>query len=215
VLPHPNWFTLGADVRLFAKYNVCGVFSEGAYQGWGGEMGELRAWTLAQLFWNPQRDDHALIREFLEGYYGSAAAKPILRYLELEYGAASGAYLGCYTRPNAPHLTFQVLAEAERLWRQAEKAAAGDVELSARVRQAHLPVRLAFLRDWTKLRAECREQNGAWPLSESRKEVAAQFAAVCEGVPGRDWTRVTVLNEPGLTVAKFLEQFNVDPPRVP
>ncbi len=215
VLPQPNWFTLGADARLFAKYNVRGVFSEGAYQGWGGEMGELRAWVLAQLFWNPQQDDRALVREFLDGYYGPAAAKPILRYLDLEYDAAKGFYLGCYTRPNAPHRTFKVLAESERLWQRAEQAAASDAELLARVRQGHLPVRLAFLRDWTKLRAECHEQNGAWPLSESRKEVANQFATVCDGVPGKDWTRVTVLNESGLTVAQFLAQFKEDPPRMP
>ena len=211
LLPHPNWFTLGEDARLLASHNVRGVFSEGAYQGWGGEMGELRAWVLAQLFWNPHQDDRALIREFLEGYYGPAAAKPILRYLNLEYDAAKGFYLGCYTRPNAPHRTFQVLAEAEQLWQQAEHAVAGDAELSARVRLAHLPVRLAWLRDWTNLRAECRKQNGVWPLPESRQEVADQFAAVGAGVPGKDWTRVTKLNEPGLTVEKFLAQFKTDP----
>jgi hypothetical protein len=206
LLPHPNWFTLGADTRLLAKYNVRGVFSEGAYQGWGGEMAELRAWVLAQLFWNPQPDDRALIHEFLAGYYGPAAAKPILRYLDLEYGAAKGFYLGCYTRPNAPQRTFKVLAQAERLWQQAEKAVAGDAELLARVRQGHLAVQFAFLRDWTKLRAECRAQNGAWPLAASRAEAAAQFAAVCAGVPGKDWTHVTVLNEQGLTVEKFLAE---------
>ena len=110
VLPHPNWFTLGPNARLFEKYHVRGVFSEGAYQGWGGEMGELRAWVLAQLFWNPQQDDRKLIREFLEGYYGQAAAKPILQYLDLQYGAAKDFYLRCYTRPDAPQRTFKVLA---------------------------------------------------------------------------------------------------------
>ena len=215
VLPHPNWFTLGANARLFAKYNVRGVFSEGAYQGWGGELGELRAWLLAQLFWNPQADDRALIREFLAGYYGVAAAKLIQRYLDLEFDAANDFYLGCYTRPNAPQRTFKVLAEAESLWQQAERAVSDDAELSARVRQGHLPVRLAFLRDWTILRAECRQQNGHWPLSESRKEVADQFASACAGVRGKDWTQVTVLNESGLTVEKFLAPLNADPPREP
>ena len=211
VLPHPNWFTLGPDVRLFEKYHVRGVFSEGAYQGWGGEMSELRAWVLAQLFWNPQLDDRALIREFLHGYYGPSAAKPILRYLELQYGAAKGFYLRCYTRPNAPQRTFKVLAESERLWQQAEQATAGDEELSARVRLGHLPVRLAFLRDWERLRAECAEQKAVWPLAAARKEVASQFAAVAAGVPGKEWTHVTVLNERGLTVEKFVDQLKVDP----
>ena len=104
-----------------------------------------------------------------------------------------------------------MLAEAERLWQQAEQAAAGEAELSARVRQGHLPVRLAFLRDWKNLREECRKQDGAWPLPESRKEVAAQFAAACEGVPGKNWTHVAQLSESGLTVEKFVAQFKEDP----
>ncbi|HEU0038341.1 MAG TPA: DUF4838 domain-containing protein, partial [Verrucomicrobiae bacterium] len=67
VNPHPNWFTLGPNVRLFHQYGVRGVFEQGAYQGYGSELGELRAWVLAQLLWNPQQDDRALIKEFLEG----------------------------------------------------------------------------------------------------------------------------------------------------
>jgi len=206
VLPHPNWFTLGQDTRLLAQHHVRGIFSEGAYEGWGGEMGELRAWVLAQLFWNPRQDDRALIHEFLEGYYGPAAAPLILRYLDLEYGAAQGFYLGCYTRPNAPFRTFKVLSQAERLWQQAETAVAGDAELTARVRLAHLPVRMAFLRDWSPLRTECQAEHAVWPLAESCQIVAAQFAAVCAGVPGKDWTQVGVLNEPGLTAGNFLAQ---------
>jgi hypothetical protein len=205
VLPHPNWFTLGANVRLFQKYSVRGVFEQGAYQGYGGEMGELRAWLLAQLLWNPQQDDRALIREFLAGYYGKAAAKPIGRYLNLMHGASKGVFLGCYTKTNAPHREFKALGEAERLWQQAEKAVAKDPELSARVRLSHLPVRFAFLRDWDRLRNDCRKQNGVWPLSESRKAVAEEFAATCGGVPDKKWTQVNPLNEPGLKVNDFVK----------
>ena len=67
VLPHPNWFVLGPNIRLFRDYGVKGVFEEGAYAGPGEEMAELRAWVLAQLLWNPQQDDRALIKEFLRG----------------------------------------------------------------------------------------------------------------------------------------------------
>jgi hypothetical protein len=212
LLPHPNWFTLGANARLFAKYNVRGVFSEGAYQGWGGEMGELRAWVLAQLFWNPQQDDRALIREFLNGYYGAAAAKPILSYLDLMYGASKGFNLGCYTRPNAPFRTFKILTEAEQLWQQAEKTANKDPERLIRVRMGHLAVRYAFLRDWANLRAERRKQNRAWPLAESRQAVAEEFAKVCRGMPGKEWTTVRQLNESGLMVDKFVAQLSAESP---
>jgi len=212
LLPHPNWFTLGANVRLFQKFGVRGVFEQGAYQGYGGEMGELRAWVLAQLLWNPQQDDRALIREFLDGYYGQAAAKPIARYLELMHEASKGFYLGCFTRPNAPHRTARVLVEAERLWQEAEHAVAADPELLARVRLSHLPVRFAFLRDWQQLRYDAWEQNLAWPLPESRRVVADEFAAVAKGVPGKPWTVAHPLRESGLTVEKFVADLGPDKP---
>jgi hypothetical protein len=215
VLPHPNWFTLGPNVRLFQKYGVRGVFEQGAYQGYGGEMGELRVWLLAQLLWNPQQDDRALIREFLEGYYGRAAARPIGRYLDLMYDASKGFYLGCYTRPFPPHLEFPVLYQAERLWQQAEKAVAHEPERLARVRLSHLPVRYAFLRDWQRLRYDCWEQNATWPLPESLQVAAAEFAATCRGVPGSDWTQVKRLREHHYLVEDFVGSLTNEPPLLP
>ena len=90
VLPHPNWFVLGPNLRLFRDYGVKGVFEEGAYAGPGAEMAELRSWVLAQLLWNPQQDDRALIKEFLRGYYGKRAGDLIERYLELMHDASEG-----------------------------------------------------------------------------------------------------------------------------
>ncbi|MCW5551046.1 MAG: DUF4838 domain-containing protein [Verrucomicrobiae bacterium] len=210
LLPHPNWFTHGANVRLFQKFGVRGVFEQGAYQGFGGELGELRAWVLAQLLWNPQTDDRALIQEFLQGYYGPAA-KPIARYLELMHDSSRGFYLGCFTKPNGPHREAKPLMAAEKLWQEAERAVADNPELLARVRLSQLPVRFAILREWEKLRADCREQNLDWPLPDSRKAVADEFATVAKGVPGKPWTVVHPLRESGLTVEKFLATFAQDP----
>ena len=212
VNPHPNWFTLGANLRLFQQHGVRGVFEQGAYQGWGSEMGEMRAWVLAQLLWNPQQDDRALITEFLQGYYGKSAAKPIGQYLELMHAASQDFYLSCFLRPGPPHLRFAALAQAERLWQQAELAAGLDPELLARTRVSHLPVRYAILSRWEELRRECREQRGDWPVSPSRKVVAQDFREVCRGVPGKPWTEVSVLNESGRSVTEFLKPFDTDPP---
>ncbi len=214
IFPHPNWFELGANIRIFQRFGVKGVFSEGAYAGPGSEMAELRAWVLAQLMWNPQQDDRALIREFIEGYYGQAAAKPILEYLELFQQESKGYFLGCYLRKDPPYMQFKPLARAELLWQEAERVSAGDAEKLRRVRMAHLPVRFAWLASWRLLRAACREQNGSWPLANSRKAVADEFAAVCAGLPGKDWTQVNVLNERGLTVADFLKKFAQDTPEL-
>jgi hypothetical protein len=72
--------------------------------------------------WNPQQDDEALIREFLDGYYG-AAGRPLARYLELMQKASQGFNLTCYAPTEAPFLSFKQLAQAESSWQKAEQAA--------------------------------------------------------------------------------------------
>ncbi len=205
VHPHPNWFSLGPNIRFFQDNGVKGVFEEGAYAGYGAEMSEMRNWVLAQLLWDPRQDDRALIREFLEGYYGREAARPIQDYFSLMYNASRGVFIGCFlNKDQLPHLNRETLSEAERLWQQAEKAAANDPELLLRVRQGHLSVRYAFLKNWNRLRRECWEQNATWPFNEPRDKIVKEFREVCAGVPGKDWTKVTSLNERGLTVDDFL-----------
>jgi hypothetical protein len=214
VLPHPNWFVLGPNIRLFRDYGVKGIFEEGAYGGPGEEMAELRSWELAQLLWNPQQDDRALTKEFLRGYYGGGAGDIIERYLAMMHDASKGFFLACFLRDGAPHLRFQALAAAEGLWQQAEQAASldPDPEKLIRVRLGHLPVWYGCLGRWESLRKKCREQNATWPWPSSRKALAGTFREVCQGVPGKDWIQVRVLNEGGRQVDDFLKEFAEDPP---
>ena len=128
VQPHPNWFTLDANLRFFHANGVRGVFEQGAYQSPGSEMAELRAWVLAQLLWNPQQDDRALVHEFIQGYYGPEAAPHLRLYLDLMHEASKGHNLTCYSGTDAPHLRCKPLAEGEKLWQQAEVAAATNPE---------------------------------------------------------------------------------------
>ncbi len=207
VQPHPNWFTLGPNLRFFQARHVRGVFEEGAYQSNGSEMAELRAWVLAQLLWNPNQNDRALITEFLRGYYGPVAALPIGRYLDLMYAASHNWNLTCYSPPAAPFLRFEHLLRAEQFWRQAELGVANDPELLARVRLGHLPILYVWLARWEELRKECRDSHCRWPLPESRKQVAEEWLAIARGVPGKPWTQVTLLNEGGLTPEKFAQRF--------
>ena len=54
------------------------------------EFGELRAWMIARLLWDPTLDGEDLLREFCDGYYGDAsqqgyeAASRDKLYLKLE-----------------------------------------------------------------------------------------------------------------------------------
>jgi len=209
--PHPNWFVLGPNLRFFAANHVRGVFEQGAYQSYGSEFTELRAWVLAQLLWNPAKDDRALINEFLDGYYG-AAAGPIRRYLELMHGASAGWNLTCFSPTKTRFHDLKTLTAAEQLWDEAEKAVAADEELVARVRMGRLPVRYVWLSLWDSLRRESTDAGAAWPLPASRKAVADECLKLAQGVPGKDWTQVRQINESGLTPAKFVERFAKDTP---
>ncbi|MCS6777143.1 MAG: DUF4838 domain-containing protein [Chloroherpetonaceae bacterium] len=212
VLPHPNWFSLGPNIRFFHQHGVRGVFEQGAYQSNGAEMAELRAWVLARLLWNPYQDDRKLIKEFLNGYYGPAAARYIWQYMTLMHRAARNFNLTCYTNPLvAPFLRFPVLAKAERLWQQALEATRNDPERFWRVQQGHLPVRYAFLVRWPALRRECRRLNAPWPLPASRKAVAQEWLAVATGPGPAGWSPMTHVNEAGLTPQQFVQRFAEDP----
>src|SRR6185295_15092234 len=140
VQPHPNWLTLGPNLRFFQEHSVRGVFEEGAYQSHGSEMSELRAWVLAQLLWNPKQDDRALNNEFLEGYYGPAAAAHLRQYLALMHEASHGHNLTCNSKTDAPFLKFKPLAQADQLWQQAERASASAPEFLPRIRLGRLPI---------------------------------------------------------------------------
>jgi hypothetical protein len=210
IMPHPNYFALGPNLRFFQTNHVRGVFEEGAYQSHGSEMAELRAWVLAQLLINPNRDDRALIREFCDGYYGPAG-KPIEKYLELMQTASKGFDLTCGSSREVPYLDFKTLVAAEKLWQQAEQSVAGDKELLARVRLGHLPIRYVWLYRWDKLQKDCAAQHAAWPLNESKHKVAQEWRAVADGVPGKLWTKVTSISEGGWKPAAFLSDVDKQP----
>jgi hypothetical protein len=201
--PHPNWFVLGPNVRFFAAHHVRGVFEQGAYQSHGSEFAELRAWVLAQLLWDPHRDDRALIREFLEGYYGAAA--PVLgRYLELMHEASAGWNLTCFSRTDTPFHRFATLSRAEALWREAEAAVAGDAELLARVQRGRLWLGYVWLARWDQLRQECTAAGTTWPVAGTKDEFAQAWLKLAQGDPARPWTQVRLVNESGLTPEQFV-----------
>lgn len=203
--PHPNWYVLGPNVRFFAAHHVKGVFEQGAYQSHGAEFGELRAWVLAQLLWDPRQDDRALIREFLEGYYGPAAPA-IARYLDLMHEASAGWNLTCFSKTDTPFHKFATLSAAENLWREAEAAVGGDAELFARTRRGRLWLGYVWLSLWDKLRQECAAAGASWPLPESKADFAREWLGWAQGDPARPWTKVTLVNESGLSPERFVER---------
>ena len=74
--PFPNFNVLRPNLKYMADHNVTGVFEQGAgNNSLGGEFGELRAYLIAKLLWDPYMPEETYrkhMRDFLLNYYGTA-----------------------------------------------------------------------------------------------------------------------------------------------
>ncbi len=211
LLPFPNWYVLGPNVRFFHDNGVVGLFEQGAYQSFSNEMSEMRAWVLAQLLWNPCQDDRALVREFLEAYYGLSSARYILEYFNVISKAAQPYYVGIGHPDASPYLRFPTLVQVEQLWQRAEDAARECPDQLWRVRQARLPIGYLWLSQWVGLERECRELGQTWPIDPSRKSYAARWLATVKEPGPAGWEPMCRMRESGQTPEEFVAQLGSDP----
>lgn len=176
VQPHPNYSVLAPNIRLFVERNVRGVFEQGAYQSWGSEMAELRAWVLAKLLWDPRLDEGKLRKEFLAGYYGPAAGL-MDDYLEgLENALAkAGDALGCYSPADAKFLSFDTLARSWKILESARRKTRRSAEYGRRVKRASLPVAYSVLTRWDALKDEAQRAGMTWPWLVTREAFLEWF----------------------------------------
>ncbi|MHB9071706.1 MAG: DUF4838 domain-containing protein [Sedimentisphaerales bacterium] len=179
--PYPNLRSFGPDIKYYVDHGVSGITAEGWNSGSNGEMGELRAWLLAKLMWNPYQSDDALIKEFTDGYYGSAG-QHIRAYLDVIHNAveASGDWLDLSSSPTARFLTFQTLKKSWSYLIAAEDAVKDDKELLRRVKIAQLPVLYTFLARWNELRDKAICRGDLWPMPESREDVVKCFTQIVQ-----------------------------------
>lgn len=143
--PFPNFGAMAADLRFYRDLGVEGLFLQGmSNAGGGGEFSLLRPYYAMQLLWNPDQDPNALIRDFLDGYYGPAAS-PIHEYVQLLQDKVDqeNIHMHLYTNPAQGYLTDEVLEQATALFDRAEAAVAGDAELLERVKVARMPLTYA------------------------------------------------------------------------
>ena len=69
----PNFGVLHKNMKFFAENNVVSMFPQGNGQTPSGEFGELRAYLLAKLMWDPymsEEEYYTHMDEFLKAYYG-------------------------------------------------------------------------------------------------------------------------------------------------
>lgn len=150
--PHPNFGALAGNVKFFRSNRVVGLFEQGAYQAPHAEFAELRAWVLAKLLWDPQREMAELYDDFFGGYYGPAAA-PVRAYFGAlqKVGASEECVLRIGSPPDAPWYPEGFFDRAAKLWAEAEQLALGDARFSYNVRMGAMPVMYARLMRWPKM----------------------------------------------------------------
>jgi hypothetical protein len=158
VSPFPDFDELAADIPLYQRSGVKGLFLEGdAAGGGGGENAELRSYVMARLLWDTRTDVNQAVDEFLEGVYGPAA-KPMRDYFGLlhrEVRAAPeglGRHLWIY---DIPDYSSDFPAKARALFRAAETLASKDDAVLRRVQLARLP--LDYLDAMLALRFQVRD----------------------------------------------------------
>lgn len=137
VNPFPNLGVLYDNVRFYAEHNVIGLFEQGNGQSFSGEFGELRAYLLAKLMWDPdmtREQYYAYMDDFLEGYYGEGW-QYIREYIDRTTEKTKDGHMGIYDPINTV-FTFKgskrqkellaFLEEMKALWDKAYEATDDD-----------------------------------------------------------------------------------------
>jgi hypothetical protein len=135
LLPFPNQRVRNDNIQFFVANHVTGIFEQDTYDTPHSEMAALGGYMTAKFLWNPRYDENKALGEFLEGYYGKAAA-PIRAYLDLIHDRVEkdNLHVNIWAPTSSGHLTDELLVKADALWQQAEDAAAGDADLLKRVK---------------------------------------------------------------------------------
>ena len=145
LLPFPDFDELAADIPMYRRYGVVGLFLEGAYPAGGGsENAELRSYVMARLLWDTGANADQATDEFMEGYYGHAAGK-MRAYFDMLHRQVRfpprglGHHLWIYQQPGARYLDRDFLRKARALIDEAGRIASDDATRE-RVRKAELPL---------------------------------------------------------------------------
>ena len=124
--PFPNLGVIRQNAKTFADNHVTGLFEQGAYNKQNGEFGELKAYLLAKLIWNPymsEEEYNAHIDDFLEGYYG-AGWKGIRQYLDLMLtGVEKDRHTKIFGAPGYYGITDKEIEQIHQWWDEARAAA--------------------------------------------------------------------------------------------
>jgi hypothetical protein len=186
LLPFPNQRVRNDNIRFFVANNVRGIFEQDTYNTPHSELAALGGYLTAKFLWNPEYDEDTAINEFLEGYYGKAAA-PIRKYIDVLHDRVEreNIHVNIWVPPTHPHLTDDLLAKADALWQKAEDSVADDADVLRRVRISRMSVDYAILE-----RARAAAGKGQLEKSPLKPLAARRFQPFCETLKSCALTRI-------------------------
>ena len=142
IRPFPDLMVLAPNIRFFVANGVKGMYEEACYFTKGSEWAELRTWIIAKTLWDPSYGTDRAIDEFLAAYYGPAAGT-LRGYIDLTHRQVAEHkdwHAHIFDKPEMPYLGPEFVAEAVRLFDQAEGQVAGNPVQAHRVAVARLPI---------------------------------------------------------------------------
>ena len=167
-LPFPNLRSIGPNVRYFLRNNAKGVFMQANGNGLTGEFSDLRNYLISCLLWNPHLDDQAVLTEFVELHYESAAPA-ILAYINFlhENVEERNLHPRCFPSPEDVGLDAE---SAQRVFDyfQEALALAANSEIQARVEKASISAYKAML------------VAGGEIQPQRRRVLIAEYIALCK-----------------------------------
>jgi hypothetical protein len=169
------------------------------------EFVDLRSYMVAKLLWDPMEDPDEIMKDFLYGYYGEAAAF-ISDYIELLHDELeiSKDNLWIYGYPYSgihSYLRPELIPVYADLFNKAEKAVEDQPALHDRVLFARLPLDFAIL-DMSLHNIDGNlswfsDNNGRFEPKEDMVNLLDTFTARCKRLD------VEMLNEQGLTPDEY------------
>jgi hypothetical protein len=169
-LPTPTQLYTAADMKLFKKLGVEGVFTE-LENVLTTDMWDMKAWMLAKTMEDPNANSGKLVKEFTDGYYGTAG-RYVREYLNIINKALNKRPVYINFGGNPAGYTFldvKTVSAANAAFDKAESAAAGDPVLLDRVQFARTSLDRAICLRYRNLYRENSEIPDAKPLTVTPK----------------------------------------------
>lgn len=94
----PNFEALKANIKFFAENNVVGLFAQGNITSLNGELGELRAYLISKLMWDPYMSEAEFrghMMDFCTDYYGEGG-NYMVEFVDLIHNCSKDGHMTIY-----------------------------------------------------------------------------------------------------------------------